>query len=130
MMAFMTGYVVGATRVVERPWPSGATDTEVETRDVPEGMVHAVDPETGQAVCGSGERLIVLDTPWEETWRMTYVGGPERCGRCVVLSMGDETRQQVIGQVESYLAGPAAGDERQSLFWNELLRHLRDPAGG
>jgi hypothetical protein len=129
-MALMTAYVVGATRVVERPWPSGPNDAEVETREVPEGMIHAVDPETGEALCGSRERLIILNTPWHEAWRLSYVDGPNHCGPCLArvsrlgaLGMDDDTRQQLIAQLERF---EREGDERRRAYASELLRRFRD----
>lgn len=130
-MAKMVEYLVGATRVVERPWPTGVSDTETETREVPEGMIHAVDSETGQALCGYGEDLIVLDTSWEETWTLSHVGGPERCSRCLTRSMTEENRENVIRQIESYLAAPPRPlDDQQRLLFDQMLQLLREEPGG
>ena len=128
-MALVTEYVVGATEVVERPWPSGPSDAEIETRDVPQGVVHAVDPETGQALCGSHDRLTILKTPWKELWRLSYVDGPSRCGRCVRLSIPEDTRQQMTAQFERYLADAQNADDRGRQVVSDLLRHLREEPG-
>ena len=129
-MGLVNEYVVGATRVVERPWPSGPSDAEIETREVPEGLVHAVDPETGQALCGTHERLTRLNTPWQELWRLSYVDGPPRCGRCVRVSIPEDRRQQMIAQFERYLAdAQSAGDQRVRKIGSDLLRDLREEPG-
>jgi hypothetical protein len=87
-MVRMTDYWAGAVGVTERPWPRGVNDTEIETRLVPRGVVHALDPQSGMALCGSGEQLVSLDAAWEELWRLSWVGGPERCSRCLRLVWG------------------------------------------
>jgi hypothetical protein len=97
---------VGAERIVDRPWPSGAGDTEPELRRVPEGTVHAVDSSTGRPVCDAAGPLLVLETSWEDKWTLSSVDGPFACAVCTFrLWAAEKPRDGIYTGLEFNLEG-------------------------
>lgn len=100
----MSQYLVGADGTVERPSPLGPGNAAQEIRQVPEGLVHAVDPESRLPLCGAAPTTVVLETPWEDLWKLSWVGGPEKCAACVSVSTPDHVKRQLLDALEGFEA--------------------------
>lgn len=68
--------VQGSNLMVTVSGAAGSRPTSVEGRRVPAAPIHAVDPDSGLAVCGQRPLVVLDDLPWPPD-------EGARCPRCV-----------------------------------------------